>query len=227
MLRLIDKKYKWTVFLAVFFFLTTFNLSNSNFVNLFFQIKSVEYNKTLFLEESVKAKAMNLLIDKNLFFLNKKDIKNLFFQNQWVKSVVYKKKFPNKLYVNIVEYYPIGYYKEKRKIYLISSNYQSLVVSNDIDLKNFIEFENIKNINELKIFVGKLNNYENFLSKIKKIKYIYNDRWDVVLKNLELIKFGQYNFAEQVNYLKFILKDKEIKMIDLRNRGQAVVSYGK
>ena len=227
MLRLIDKKYKWTIFLAVFFFLTTFNLSNSNFVNLFFQIKSVEYNKTLFLEESVKAKAMNLLIDKNLFFLNKKNIKDLFFQNQWVKSVVYKKKFPNKLYVNIVEYYPIGYYKEKRKIHLISSNYQSLVVSNDIDLKNFIEFENIKNINELKIFVGKLNNYENFLSKIKKIKYIYNDRWDVVLKNLELIKFGQYNFAEQVNYLKFILKDKEIKMIDLRNRGQAVVSYGK
>ena len=81
MLQLIDKKHRWIVFLGILFFLTTFNLSNSNFVNLFFQIKSVEYNKTLFLEESLKAKAIDLLIDKNLFLLNKKNIKNLFFQN--------------------------------------------------------------------------------------------------------------------------------------------------
>ena len=100
---LIDKKYRWIVFLE-FFFLTTFNLSNSNFVNLFFQIKSVEYNKTLFLEESLKAKVMDLLIDKNLFLLNRKNIKNIFFQNEWVKSVVFKKKFPNIIFKSEIQY---------------------------------------------------------------------------------------------------------------------------
>lgn len=223
----IDKKYRWIFFLSILFLLTTFNFSNSNFMNLFFQIKSVEYNKTLFLEESLKSQAMDLLIDKNLLFLKKKNIKDLFFQNQWVKSVVLKKKFPNELYINITEYYPIGYYKEKGKIYLIDNNYQNSVLLKDIDLRNLIEFENIKNTKELKIFIKKLNNHKSFLSKIKKIKYIYNDRWNVVLKSQKLIKFGQYNLLEQINYLKFILKDKEIKLIDLRNKGQAVVSYGK
>ena len=131
------------------------------------------------------------------------------------------------MYINITEYYPIGYYKEKGKIYLIDNNYQNSVLLKDIDLRNLIEFENIKNTKELKIFIKKLNNHKSFLSKIKKIKYIYNDRWNVVLKSQKLIKFGQYNLLEQINYLKFILKDKEIKLIDLRNKGQAVVSYGK
>ena len=225
--QLIDKKYRWIVFLVVFSLLTTFNLSNSNLAHLFFQIKNVEYNKTSFLEESLKDKVIDSLIDKNLFLLNKKKIKDLFFQNQWVKSIVFKKKFPNKLYIDITEHHPIGYYKTKSTIYLINSNYQSSVTLNNLDLQNLIEFENIKKINELRIFLIKLNNYEKFLSKIKKIIYIHDDRWDVVLKNNLLIKFGQYNFGEQVNYLKFILKDKEIKMVDLRNRGQALVSYEK
>jgi cell division protein FtsQ len=227
MLQLIDKKHRWIVFLAILLLLTTFNLSNSNFANLFFQIKSVEYNKTFFLEESLKAKAMDLLVNKNLFLLNKKNIKDLFIQNPWVESVAFKKKFPDKLHINITEYYPIGYYKAKSKTYLINNNYRSSLVSHNIDLENLIEFENIENISELAIFIRKLNNYEIFFLKIKKIKYIHKGRWNLVLKKDELIKLGQYNFEEQINYLEFILKDKEIKMVDLRNRNQAVVSYGK
>jgi cell division septal protein FtsQ len=227
MLQLIDKKNRWIVYLGILFFLTTFNLPNSNFVNLFFQIKSVEYNKTLFIKESLKAKEVDLLIDKNLFLLNKKNIKNLFFQNEWVESVVFKKKFPNKLYIYITEYFPVGYYKLKNKIYLINSNYSSSLFVNNIDLQHLIEFENIKKIKELEIFVNKLNLYNKILSKIKKIKYIHVDRWDVILKNDQLIKFGSYNLEEQAAILKLILKDKKISMVDLRSRGQLVVSYGK
>ena len=185
----------------------------------------MEYNKTLFLEESLKNKVMDLLIDKNLFFLNKKNIKNIFFQNQWIESVVFKKKFPNKLYINITEYYPIGYYKSKGKIYIVNNNYRSSLVLDSIDVQSLIEFENIGNINKVKIFLVKLNNYKNFLSKIKKIKYIYNDRWDVFLKSEQLIKFGQHNFEEQVIFLKQILDNKKIKIIDLRNKGQVVIGY--
>ena len=227
MLQLIDKKHRWIVFLGILFFLTTFNLSNSNFVNLLFQIKSVEYNKTLFLEEFLKAKAIDLLMDKNLFLLNKKNIKNLFFQNAWVESVVFKKKFPNKLYIHITEYFPVGYYKVKSKIYLINNNYSSSLFVNNIDLQHLVEFENIKNIKELEIFVNKLKLFNKILSKIKKIEYIHVDRWDVILKNDQLIKFGSYNLEKQVAILEFILKDKKITMVDLRSRGQLVVSYGK
>ena len=227
MLQLIVKKHRWIAFLGILFFLTTFNLSNSNFVNLFFQIKSVKYNKTLFLKEPLKAKAMNLLINKNLFLLNRKNIKNIFFQNEWVKSVVFKKKFPNELYIHITEYYPIGYYKVKEKIYLINSNYSSSLFVNNIDLQHLIEFENIKNLKELKIFVDKLKLHSKILSQIKKIDYIHENRWDIILKNDQLIKFGSYNLEEQTAILEFFLKDKKIAMIDLRSRGQIAVSYEK
>jgi cell division septal protein FtsQ len=90
-----------------------------------------------------------------------------------------------------------------------------------------VDFENIKNIKELEIFVNKLKLFNKILSKIKKIEYIHVDRWDVILKNDQLIKFGSYNLEEQAAILKLILKDKKISMVDLRSRGQLVVSYGK
>ena len=58
--------------LCFLFALTTFNLNNSNFFNLFFKVENVQYNKTLFVEESLKSEARDLLINKNLFLLDKK-----------------------------------------------------------------------------------------------------------------------------------------------------------
>ena len=46
MLQQIDKKYKWIGISFLFVVLTTFNLASSNFINIFFPIKVIEYNKT-------------------------------------------------------------------------------------------------------------------------------------------------------------------------------------
>ena len=52
MLQQIGKKYKWIGILSLFVVLTTFNSTSSNFINIFFPIKVIEYNKTFFLMES-------------------------------------------------------------------------------------------------------------------------------------------------------------------------------
>lgn len=227
MLHSIDSQYRWIILLISLLLLTTFNPSNSNFGNIFFNIKNIEYNKTLFLEESLKAKVNDLLIDQSLLLLDKKKIKDLFAQNKWVKSLVFKKEFPNKLHINVEEYYPIGFYKFKKKIYLINSGFRISLRSNDLNLQNLIEFQNIKNLKEIKVFVNKLKTYRKFLSQINKIEYIHKDRWNVFLQNDQKIKFGQYNLKNQINYLEYISKDKKIKIIDLRNEGQIVISYEK
>lgn len=227
MLHSIDSQYRWIILLISLLLLTTFNPSNSNFGNIFFNIKNIEYNKTLFLEESLKAKVNDLLIDQSLLLLDKKKIKDLFAQNKWVKSLVFKKEFPNKLHINVEEYYPIGFYKFKKNIYLINSGFRISLRSNDLNLQNLIEFQNIKNLKEIKVFVNKLKTYRKFLSQINKIEYIHKDRWNVFLQNDQKIKFGQYNLKNQINYLEYISKDKKIKIIDLRNEGQIVISYEK
>ena len=133
MLQLIVRKYRWFILLCFLFALTTFNLNNSNFFNLFFKVENVQYNKTLFVEESLKSEAMDLLINKNLFLLDKKKIIDLFYQSPWVEKVEFKKKLPNQLYINITEYFPVAYFKENNQLYLVNNNYKNTLVSDDIN----------------------------------------------------------------------------------------------
>ena len=225
MLQLIVRKYRWFILLCFLFALTTFNLNNSNFFNLFFKVENVQYNKTLFVEESLKSEAMDLLINKNLFLLDKKKIIDLFYQSPWVQKVEFKKKFPNQLYVNITEYFPVAYFKEKNKLYLVNSNYKSSPVSGDINTEDIIKLDNVREMSKFEIFLKELSKYENFLPTIKEIHYIYENRWDIILKDGSLVKLGSYNIEEQVENLQLILKNKQIRIVDMRIANQIIITH--
>ena len=225
MLQLIVRKYRWFILLCFLFALTTFNLNNSNFFDLFFKVENVQYNKTLFVEESLKSEAMDLLINKNLFLLDKKKIIDLFYQSPWVQKVEFKKKFPNQLYVNITEYFPVAYFKEKNKLYLVNSNYKSSPVSGDINTEDIIKLDNVREMSKFEIFLKELSKYENFLPTIKEIHYIYENRWDIILKDGSLVKLGSYNIEEQVENLQLILKNKQIRTVDMRIANQIIITH--
>ena len=63
-----------------------------------------------------------------------------------------------------------------------------------------------------------------FFSKIKVINYIHDGRWDVILKNGQLIKLGNYNLNKQIKYLNFILNNQTAKIIDLRYAGRVILA---
>ena len=225
MLQLIVRKYRWFILLCFLFALTTFNLNNSNFFNLFFKVENVQYNKTLFVEESLKSEAMDFLINKNLFLLDKKKIIDLFYQSPWVQKVEFKKKFPNQLYVNITEYFPVAYFKEKNKLYLVNSNYKSSPVSGDINTEDIIKLDNVREMSKFEIFLKELSKYGNFLPTIKEIHYIYENRWDIILKDGSLVKLGSHNMEEQVKNLQLILKNKQIGTVDMRIVNQIIIAH--
>ena len=225
MLQLIVRKYRWFILLCFLFALTTFNLNNSNFFNLFFKVENVQYNETLFVEESLKSEAMDLLINKNLFLLDKKKIIDLFYQSPWVQKVEFKKKFPNQLYVNITEYFPVAYFKEKNKLYLVNSNYKSSPVSGDINTEDIIKLDNVREMSKFEIFLKELSKYGNFLPTIKEIHYIYENRWDIILKDASLVRLGSYNIEEQVENLQLILKNKQIRTVDMRIVNQIIITH--
>ena len=190
MLQQIGKKYKWIGILSIFIALTTFNLSSSNVINIFFPIKVIEYNKTFFLMESTKSKVNNLLKNKSLLWINSKQAKNLFNKNIWVKTVMFTKKFPDTLQISILEYSAIAYFKKDKLIYLINDNFKNSLIDNNANLENLIEVKNMKNMKNFKAFFLKITNEDVFFSKIKLINYIHDGRWDVDLKNGKLIKLG-------------------------------------
>ena len=224
MLQQIDKKYKWIGISFLFIVLTTFNLASSNFINIFFPIKVIEYNKTFFLLESTKSKVNNLLKNKSLLWINKKRAKNLFNKNVWVKTVMFTKKFPNTLQISVLEYSAIAYFKKNKLIYLINDNFKNSLIDKNANLENLIEVKNMKNMKDFKTFFLKIINEDVFFSKIKVINYIYDGRWDVVLKDGQLIKLGNHNLNKQLKYLNFILNNQTAKIIDLRYDGRVVLA---
>ena len=179
----------------------------------------------MFVDESLKSEAMDLIMNKNLFLLDKKKIIDLFYQSPWVQKVEFKKKFPNQLYVNITEYFPVAYFKEKNKLYLVNSNYKSSPVSGDINTEDIIKLDNVREMSKFEIFLKELSKYGNFLPTIKEIHYIYENRWDIILKDGSLVKLGSYNIEEQVENLQLILKNKQIRTVDMRIVNQIIITH--
>jgi cell division septal protein FtsQ len=147
----------------------------------------------------------------------------LFNKNTWIESVIFTKKFPDTLEVSILEYSPIAYFKKNKLTYLISSNFDNFLVSNNSFLVGLMEVKNIKNMTNFKIFFLKIKNYDIFFSRIKVIDNVYEGRWNVILKSGQLIKLGNYNLDKQVKYINFLLNNKAATIIDLRYEGRAIV----
>ena len=225
MLQLIVRKYRWFILLCFLFFLTTFNLNNSNFFNLFFKVENVQYNKTMFVDESLKSEAMDLIMNKNLFLLDKKKIIDLFYQSPWVEKVEFKKKLPNQLYINITEYFPVAYFKENNQLYLVNNNYKNSLVSDDINTDDIIKLDNVREMSKFKIFLKELSKHSDFLQVIKEIHYIYENRWNIILKDGSLVKLGSYNMEAQVENLQLILKNKQISTVDMRIINQIIITH--
>ena len=221
---LIVNKYKWLLLLLFLFLLTTFNFNNSNFLNLFFKIKNVEYVKTYYVEESIKSEVIDFLINKNLFLINKKKIKDLFSKSIWVERIEIKKKFPNQLNILITEYLPIAYFVKNNQMHIINNNFKSSAILNNINTVNLLKIENTDNEIDYKLFIQELKKHADLYTSLKEVRFIYKDRWDLKLNSGTLIKLGTYSLDEQINNIKIISKKNNLKLIDLRTKDRVIIS---
>ena len=230
MLLLNVKKYLY-LWLALFFFIfTTFNFYNFNFnfnFNFFFRVEKVQFNTTQYLDEVTKSKVIELILNKNLFFLDKKELIKILYQNKWVKKIEINQKLPDTIFINITEYRPLAYYELNKDIYILNSGYVPLAINNSIDISALIRLKNVEDLKKFKIFYEIISNQSIFFSELKEVHYIYDNRWNVVLKNNQIIKFGNYDLKEQIKYVDFFAKEKKIRVLDLRIKDRLVVNYDK
>lgn len=221
---LIVNKYKWLLLLLFLFLLTTFNFNNSNLLNLFFKIKNVEYVKTSYVEENIKSEVIDFVLNKNLFLIDKKQIKDLFSRSIWVERIEIKKKFPNQLNILITEYFPIAYFVKNNQMYIINNNFKSSVISNNINTANLLKIENTDKEIEYKLFLQELKKHTDLYASLEEVRFIYKDRWDLKLNNGTLIKLGTYSLDEQLNNITIVSKKNNLKLIDLRTKDRVIIS---
>ena len=115
------KKTRIIILILLFFFLTTYNYNN--IVSHSLKLSKLNLKKDNLVEENIKNQIVNHLQYKSLFFLKKKNVKDIISASNWVESFKIKKSYPNKIIIIFNELLPVAYYSNQENNYLINSEY--------------------------------------------------------------------------------------------------------
>lgn len=217
------KKIRIIILILLFFFLTTYNY-NQNIVFPFFKIEQIEFRGDNLIEENIKNQIIKELQNKSLFFLKKKNLKNILSNSNWIESFKIKKSYPNKIIIILNELSPIGFYSNQGNNYLINSEY---INSNKIYSKennSLIKVSGNYNSIKLKKIYLNLKLFPDLKKNIYEIKYLNSERWDMFTQKTK-IQLGRYDFEKQFKYIEIILrKNNNIKIIDMRVKNRIVIT---
>jgi cell division protein FtsQ len=218
------KSKKILIYLFLLFLVGSIN--NINFNNLKF--KEIENIKVLGLgnyDNSILISQIKNLNLKNIFFINREDIKKKIKSNNLVEKYEIFKLYPSSLVINIKKTKFLAKINDKEKIFLVGSNgkflknnsfYNQLpFIFGKPDVSEFLEFKEI--IDQSKFSYNEVKNLYYFSSK----------RWDLELKNNVIIKLSK-DYPEESLKLAFEFlhnKDlKDIKFIDARIKNQIILN---
>ena len=217
----IDKKFNFFFYIIVIFFLSSIHNIELKQFN-FFKIKKIYVNSeddklNLIVKNNYKD-----LIGQNIFFLKKTSFSVLDDMNSINKYSV-KKRFPNKISIEIIPTKPIANVIRPEKNFFIGNNGKKIKPSS--------EQENLLKVygsnNTLKIFrtLEMISKSEIKFSNIKSIKFYPSERIDIILKKNLMIKYPINLDLKILNLSNKILKDhkfKNAKEIDLRVKNQII-----
>ena len=193
------KFYKIIFFTTIFIFLTTFN--NINFKsdikkkNSFFKIKNIIIQNNKLIKENKIRKKLEILYNKEIFFINSKNIHNSLEGVNFLSKIHVKKKYPSTILVTIYETVPLAILFKNKNKYILDSE------SNLILFDKNLNYQNLPNIfgkgaEEDFLFFFKMLNKDGFPNHlIDKFFYFQVGRWDVHLSNGKIIKYPSFNLV--------------------------------
>ena len=209
---------------VVLFILLTTITSQQKFFFSKFNLKEINIENNLLLSDKDIKNLLVIFYNKNLIFLDNKEIEKALMQNSFIDSFNIKKIYPDTLKIKVFEKKPVAIlFIKKKKFYL----------SEKIDL---IEFKSLKGYADLPNVFGNLDQFKIFYNNINKINFPYTqikkyvqyevDRWDLETKNNILIKLPSKNYTKSLeNYLSLSVKNdfKKYKVFDYRINNQLIL----
>jgi cell division protein FtsQ len=225
-----NKFYRIFLLLILLIFLSTFNPFDLNLLSpsrtSFFNIKIIEVeNNTLISKEKIIKNLSNIL-DKNIFLIQKNEVKDPLKKINFLKDVEVKKIYPNKIIIKVSETRPLAVLLKNKKKFIIDSS------SNLIPIKEKDNFKDLPQVfgegAEISfLYFTNLLKKNNFPLKQVKIYYYFQiGRWDIQFINDKIIKLPYTNIDEAILKSIKLLEDKNFKIyniIDLRVDGKIIV----
>ncbi len=230
MLQSISKKkiyfYLWILILLS----STFNfniISNFNKLNLIKHINIVGLNEK---EKNMLEKNLKILINKNIFLINKDEAEKILNNNSFIDTYKIVKVFPSNLLVNVKktkfvgktildgEKFYIGKNGKLTKISLVEKEYNLPQVFGSFEAHEFLNLQEIL-----------LKNSFN-LDKIKKYYYYKSKRWDIENNDNVLIRLPSENIENSLTKYRSLMKTNKIiksNLIDLRIKNKIIFTYEK
>ena len=225
--QLINKK---KIYFYVFSFLFISTILNNNLIrNLsnIFKVSDIKIENTKQEIDQLILLNTSFLLEKNIFFVNKKKILKNLDKLNFIESISIEKIYPSTILIKtkVTNFVAITYIDQKKHFVGLNGN--------------FILAKNILNEKKLPIIFGKFNPGDYILlqrellrQKIDPneiIKYYFhkNKRWDLHFKNNIIIKLPSKNFTKALKLLKEFELSNIIPpdtIIDLRIQNRLILS---
>lgn len=222
---MLQKRSKKILFYLLLFIIFG-TLNNKNIENL--KITKIETINVSGLNNLENKKMLNKLQSfkkKNIFFLNKFLIKEIFSSNNLIENYSIFKKYPSTLEVKIKKTKFLAYINKNDKNYLLGSN-GKLIDTNNQKIKIPFIYGNFNNQDFFKlkeiIDRSKLDYKE-----IRNFFYFPSGRWDLEIKPNIIIKLPKNELKKSIFLAVDILNDnqfKSAKILDLRQNDQIIIN---
>ncbi|MEK9742121.1 MAG: FtsQ-type POTRA domain-containing protein [Pelagibacteraceae bacterium] len=216
------RAFRIILILSFFFLLTTYQSNFKSKITIL-SIKKINILGTKYLEEEVKNEIYNQIINKDLFFINRNDLKNLLNKSAWVDQYSLKKIYPDQINLIVKEFIPIALQRFNNNFYIINSDFRKIKINDEKHLE-FLTFVGNPDIDEIKnLYNNLLKN--NLITSVRFAEYMESQRWDLVLKNNSRILLPRSNLNEQSEKLSNILNNIKIfKTLDLRFNHRFIIN---
>ena len=206
--------------------LTTFNPTLFKMGNNIFKIKYVEIENIYIIDKKELKKIVNNeLKNLSLFSINEKKMSNILKKYEIIKSIEIKKVFPNTIKIKLVEKEIIATLINKKKKFYLTLNGEKIRFFKNEKLDNLPKiFGEQKNFTQIYNSLKKLNFP---INEIKSFYYFDIGRWDIILKNSNIIKLPVKDFNESlINYneLKNDQNFTKYKIFDYRIKDQLILN---
>ncbi len=230
MLQSINKK---KIYFYIFIFLLLSSTFNSNIILKFKKLNLISQINILGLSEKEKKtieKSLEIFINKNIFFINRKDFDKIIRSGNFLDNYEVIKTFPSKLTIKAKktkflgrtilkgEKFYIGRNGKLTKIFLVEKEYNLPQIFGSFEVNEFLKLQEQLNSNSFS------------LSKIKKYYYYKSKRWDIETNDGVILMLPSFDIDKSLKNYRLLLKTTRIKpgqKIDLRIKNKIILSNAK
>ena len=194
--------------------------------NSFFKITNIEITNNKKIEKKEIIDKLNHIYNKNILLVSANDIEEPLRKLDFLDNIKIKKKYPNTILIEIYETKPVAVLFKKNNKYIIDNLSKLTNYDDNLNQNNLPSVFGKDAEKDLINFINQLENNSFPKHKIKNYYYFQINRWDLMVKNEQLIKFPSKKRKQAIQQSVELLNRKDFKnykVIDLRIHGKIVV----